>query len=139
MKGNPELTTRSQKIIDRLKAEQDLIIEGKRIRPYTFKLTDKEAKKAVFMRKVEKGQREKEKRTRTAIPGPPIPEQPPPYFFLPAKKGRTKKKEFSQQIIVRGGRRTRRKRRDRKRKTKKKRKRRRTKKKRRRRHRKTRR
>ena len=142
-KGNPELTAKSQKIIDSLKAKQDLIIKGQRIKPYRFNLTGKDAKKAAMFRKVKKALEKKKRERLSAIPGPgyPPPPQIAPHLFLPAKKGRTKKKQFSQQLIFEreGGRRTRRKRRNRKRKTKKKRKRIRTKKKRRKRRRKTRR
>jgi len=139
MKGNPELTAKSEKIIKEKKKQQDLIIKGKRIKQYRFNLTPEQAARNAMFRKVREAQKEKTRERATAIPGPPIPRTPQPYFFLPAKKGRTRKRQFPQKIIEGGGRRTRRKRRNRKRKTKKKRRKRRTKKKRRKRRRKTRR
>jgi hypothetical protein len=140
MKGNPELTAKSNEQINKMKIQQDLIIKGKRIKPYRFELTDKDAARNKIFRKVKEGLEKKRRERLSAIPGPAYPPAPQiaPYLFLPPKVGRTRKRQFTQQLIDHGGRRTRRKRRNRKRKTKKKRRRRRTKKKRRRRRRKTR-
>ena len=141
MKGNPELTAKSEKKINEMKKQQDLKKKGKTIKPYKFKLTDKEAPRNTILRNVRDAQKEKRRIRASTLPGPPYPPAPQiaPHLFGIIKKDRTRKRQFPPQKIVRGGRRTRRKRRNRKRKTKKKRKRRRTKKKRRRRHRKTRR